>query len=61
LHFYPSQWHDSLEDAKWLFHCWLILECPFLEREKHLHHATACLEQALSEHEDKGGQIEDGM
>jgi hypothetical protein len=60
LHFYPSQWHDVLEAAKWKFHQWLTLDCPFPDRTL-ISEAKGCIDKSIVEHGEKGGSIEDGM
>jgi hypothetical protein len=61
LHFYPSQWRDVLEQAKWKFRIWLSMHCPFPDREKHIANAEDCIDEALAEHKADGGGVEPGI
>jgi hypothetical protein len=61
LQFYPSQWRDVLEQAKWKFRLWLSTECPFPDRLKHISEAEDCIDEALAEHKEDGGRVEPGI
>jgi hypothetical protein len=60
MQFYPSQWRDVLEEAKWKFRLWLLTECPFPDRKIHFKKAEDCIEEALTEHWENGGGVEPG-
>jgi hypothetical protein len=60
LQFYPSQWRDILEEGKKKYRLSLLLETLFPDRNKDIHFAVDCLEEAISDHEAEGGMAEAG-
>ena len=62
LGFYPPQWRDILENAKVSTCVWMATECvfPHLKNESHREKAESFIKEALSKHQEDGGQVEDG-
>ena len=63
LGFYPPQWRDVLEASQKKWRSWMAYDCAFprKDREEHLEKAMECILEAISEHEKKGGRVEEGM
>ena len=62
LGFYPPQWRDVMEKGKAKFRPWIAYECGFPDRENesHMDKALQSATDALSEHQQKGGKVEEG-
>jgi hypothetical protein len=62
LGFYPPQWRGVLRRAQALWRPWMALECGFPDRDikVHLDKAMQCVTNALSEHQENGGEVENG-
>jgi hypothetical protein len=61
LRYYPSQWRDVLEEAKFKFRRWLGITNAFPDpkNEEHRKVAAECISQAIFEHQESGGRVED--
>ncbi|KAF8889828.1 hypothetical protein BD779DRAFT_1469569 [Infundibulicybe gibba] len=60
LGYYPSQWRDVLDLAKYKFLHYLTTNNPFPDRPTGLQAARALLMEAIDDHEKDEGVVEDG-
>ena len=62
LRFYPTQWRRILSRAQDLCRLWMVMECAYPNKDKSEHRDAfrARLHQALHEHQQRGGRVEEG-
>ena len=59
---YPTNWRKIMNRSQDYFRGWMVTECGYPDKDKPEHQdaARGKLHQALAEHQQKGGRVEEG-
>lgn len=58
--FYPPNWQAVLKAAKLLLRLWIATQVPFPDKQEYYSKMLEFLDQALHDHQQNGGHVEEG-